>query len=314
MMKNIKFILVVVGLTLALGANAQSQGQMRLNEYLVINTSDFQDDFGQQNAWFEIFNASYGTVDIGGCYLSDDPDNLKKYAIPGGDVLTAIPPRQHVLFWADNEPNHGTFHVNFDLKNAKEIIFTKGDGKSIIDRIVIKDEYRDSSKANVSFGRIEDGIGSITGDGEGWGELDVTSPSTNNAIIDKAAKPERMKAIDPYGWIMAVTAMSVVFVALILLYLIFKQIGKANIKKANKKSATAAANSNSPKMAATPAGEVSAETYAAIATALHLFIEDNEAHDEESDIVTQRHTDRTYSPWSSKIYSLRQTPQVIKRK
>ena len=313
MMKNIKFILVVVGLTLALGANAQSQGQMRLNEYLVINTSDFQDDFGQQNAWFEIFNASYGTVDIGGCYLSDDPDNLKKYAIPGGDVLTAIPPRQHVLFWADNEPNHGTFHVNFDLKNAKEIIFTKGDGKSIIDRIVIKDIYRDSSKANVSFGRLEDGIGSITGDGEGWGELEVTSPSTNNAIIDKAAKPERMKSIDPYGWIMAVTAMSVVFVALILLYLIFKQIGKANIKQANKKSANAAVQNNHPAAAATPAGEVSAETYAAIATALHLFIEDSEAHDEESDVVTQRHTDRTYSPWSSKIYMLRQTPQVNKR-
>lgn len=314
-MKNIKLILVVVGLTLALGANAQSQGQMRLNEYLVINTNDFQDDFGQQNAWFEIFNASYGTVDIGGCYLSDDPDNLKKYAIPGGDVLTAIPPRQHILFWADNEPNHGTFHVNFDLKNAKEIIFTKGDGKSIIDRIVINDIYRDSSKANVSFGRIEDGIGSITGDGEGWGELDVTSPSTNNAIIDKAAKPERMKAIDPYGWIMAVTAMSVVFVALILLYVIFKQVGKFNIKKANQKGASAAAKSNHPAAAsAIPAGEVSAETYAAIATALHLFIEDNEAHDEESDIVTQRHTDRTYSPWSSKIYTLRQAPQVNKRK
>lgn len=306
---------MVVGLTLALGANAQSQGQMRLNEYLVINTSDFQDDFGQQNAWFEIFNASYGTVDIGGCYLSDDPDNLKKYAIPGGDVLTAIPPRQHVLFWADNEPNHGTFHVNFDLKNAKEIIFTKGDGKSIIDRIVISDIYRDSSKANVSFGRLEDGIGSITGDGEGWGELSVTSPSTNNAIIDKAAKPERMKAIDPYGWIMAVTAMSVVFVALILLYLIFKQIGKANIRKANQKAAKAAVKNSTPvAAAATPAGEVSAETYAAIATALHLFIEDNEAHDEESDIVTQRHTDRTYSPWSSKIYTLRQEPQVNKRK
>lgn len=314
-MKNIKLILVVVGLTLALGANAQSQGQMRLNEYLVINTSDFQDDFGQQNAWFEIFNASYGTVDIGGCYLSDDPDNLKKYAIPGGDVLTAIPPRQHILFWADNEPNHGTFHVNFDLKNAKEIIFTKGDGKSIIDRIVINDIYRDSSKANVSFGRIEDGVGSITGDGEGWGELDVTSPSTNNAIIDKAAKPERMKAIDPYGWIMAITAMSVVFVALILLYVIFKQVGKFNIKKANQKGASAAAKSSHPAAAsAIPAGEVSAETYAAIATALHLFIEDNEAHDEESDIVTQRHTDRTYSPWSSKIYTLRQTPQVNKRK
>ena len=315
MMKNLKFISVIVGLTLAVAANAQSQGQMRLNEYLIINTNDFQDDFGQQNSWFEIFNASYGTVDIGGCYLSDDPDNLKKYAIPGGDVLTAIPPRQHVLFWADNEPNHGTFHVNFDLKNAKEIIFTKGDGKSIIDRIVINDAYRDSSKANVSFGRLEDGIGSITGDGEGWGELNVTSPSTNNAMIDKAAKPDRMREIDPHGWIMAVTAMSVVFTALILLYLIFKQVGKFNVKRANKEKKEVKA-SEPAKAEAKPAvkGDVPAETYAAIVTALHLYIEDNEAHDEESDILTQVHTDRTYSPWNAKVYAIRQAPQLNKRK
>jgi len=305
-MKQIKFILAVVGLTLSLGAFAQSQGQMRLNEYLVINTSDFQDDFGQHNAWFELFNASYGTVDIGGCYLSDDPNNLTKYAIPGGDVLTAIPPRQHILFWADNQPYHGTFHVNFDLANAEWIIFTKGDGKSIIDKIKVRHDLPE----NVSFGRTEDGIGSIDGNGEGWNVLEVTSPSTNNLLIDKAKKPTRMKEMDPYGWIMAVTAMSVVFIALILLYFIFKQIGKANIKAANKKTEVHATPSTEKKNYA----EVPAETYAAIATALHLFIEDNEAHDEESGIVTQRHTDRTYSPWSSKIYTLRQTPQLNKRK
>lgn len=305
-MKRIKFILTVVGLTLSIGALAQSQGQMRLNEYLVINTADFQDDFGQQNAWFEIFNASYGTVDIGGCFLSDDPNNLKKYPIPGGDVLTKIPPRQHILFWADNEPFHGTFHVNFDLANAEWIIFTKGDGKSIIDKIKVRHDLPE----NVSFGRVADGEGSITGDGEGWDVLEKTSPSTNNLLIDKAAKPERMKTIDPYGWIMAVTAMSVVFIALILLYLIFKQIGKANIKAANKKTA----KHTTPAAEKKSYSEVPAETYAAIATALHLFMEDSEAHDEESDIVTQRHTDRTYSPWSSKIYTLRQTPQLNKRK
>ena len=99
-MKRIKILLTVVFLTVSATVFAQSQGQMRLNEYLVINVSDFQDDFGQHSAWFELFNASYGTVDIGGCYLSDDPDNLKKYQIPGGDVLTQIKPRQHVLFWA----------------------------------------------------------------------------------------------------------------------------------------------------------------------------------------------------------------------
>lgn len=314
-MKSIKTILTVVGLTLAVAASAQSQGQMRLNEYLVINTSDFQDDFGQHNAWIEIFNASYGTVDIGGCYLSDDPDNLKKYAIPGGDVLTQIPPRQHILFWADNQPYRGTFHVNFDLANAKEIIFTKGDGKSIIDRITINPAFKDSSMANVSCGRTMDGEGSITGDGEGWAQLERTSPSTNNALIDKAAKPDRMKAMDPYGWIMALTAMSVVFTALIILYLLFKLVGYLNIRSGQKKEAKAAVAAGAPAAAKESTyGETSAETYAAIATALHLYMVEEEAHDDESLVVTMNPVDRHYTPWSTHIQGFRQTPTVNKKK
>lgn len=309
-MKRIKTLLTVVGLTLAVMANAQSQGQMRLNEYLVINTNDFQDDYGQQSAWLEIFNASYGTVDIGGCYLSDDPNNLKKYPIPGGDVLTQIPPRQHVIFWADNQPFRGTFHVNFDLANAKEIIFTKGDGKSIIDRIPVRHDLPE----NVSFGRVMDGEGSITGDGEGWDVMPQTSPSTNNALIDKAAKPDRMKAMDPYGWIMALTAMSVVFVALIILYFLFKTVGIINIRAGQKKEAKAAAAANKPVAAASTYGETSAETYAAIATALHLYMVEEEAHDDESLVVTMNPVDRHYTPWSTHIQGFRQTPTVIKKK
>ena len=305
-MKQLKLFLAVVGLTLAFGAGAQSQDAMRLNEYLVVNTNDFQDDFGQHNAWFELFNSSYGTVDIGGCYLSDDPANLKKYAIPGGDVLTRIKPRQHVLFWADNQPYRGTFHVSFDLANAKEIILTKGDGKTIIDRITVRHDLPE----NVSFGRVQDGIGSITGDGEGWAVMERTSPSTNNALIDKGAKPGKMKEIDPYGWVLALTAMSVVFAALILLYFIFKGIGNANIRAGKKRSAAVSGT----EVHESQYGETPGEVYAAIATAMHLYQEDGEGHDEESFIVTLHHTDRTYSPWSSKIYTLRETPQVNKRR
>ncbi|MBO4768924.1 MAG: OadG family protein [Bacteroidales bacterium] len=308
-MKRIKLILTVVGLTLAVAAGAQSQGQMRLNEYLVVNTDDFQDDFGQQSAWFELFNASYGTVDIGGCFLSDDPDNLKKYQIPGGDILTQVKPRQHVLFWADKQPFRGTFHVNFDLENANEIIFTKGDGKTIVDRIKVRHDLAD----NQSFGRVEDGIGSITGDGEGWAVMQRTSPSTNNSMVDKAAKPDRMKQIDPYGWILALTAMAVVFTALILLYLLFKAIGNANIKAGNKKAAQAAAAASGSALK-TDVGEVPAETYAAIATAMHLYMVEEEAHDDESFVVTMNPVDRTYTPWSTHIQGFRQTPVVIKKK
>ena len=305
-MKPLKLFLAVVGLTLCLSAGAQSQDAMRLNEYLVVNVNDFQDDFGQQDAWIELFNSSYGTVDIAGCFLSDDENNLKKYAIPGGDLQTKIKPRQHVIFWADGKPYRGTFHVSFDLADAKEIIFTKGDGKTIIDRIPVRHDLGE----NVAYGRTEDGIGSVDGSGEGWAVMALTSPSTNNHEVDKAAKPDRMKEIDPYGWILALTAMSVVFLALILLYFIFKGIGNANIRAGKKRSAAVAGTD----VKESQYGEVPGEVYAAIATAMHLYQEDDENHDEESFVVTLHHTDRTYSPWSSKIYTLRQTPTVNKRR
>jgi Na+-transporting methylmalonyl-CoA/oxaloacetate decarboxylase gamma subunit len=305
-MKRIfKIFLVVAGLSLALCANGQNQGSMRINEYLVINTDDFQDDFGQQNSWIELFNSSYGTVDIGGCYLTDDPNNLKKYPIPGGDVLTAIKPRQHILFWADNQPYRGTFHISFDLINANEIILVKSDGVTIIDRIPVRKDLG----PNVSFGRAEDGIGSINGDGEGWQIMERTTPSTNNLTIDKTLQSNRMKELDPWGWIMAVLAMTVVFVALIILYVIFKYIGKFNIRQGKKRVAAQSGKD----LSEVQYGELPGEAYAAIALALHLYKVESETHDEESLVMTLQHTDRSYSPWSSKIYGLRQTPQ-LKRK
>lgn len=287
-MKHLKTILTVVGLAVAVLAGAQSQGQMRLNEYLVINTDDFQDDYGQQSAWIEIFNASYGTVDIAGCFLSDDPANLKKYRIPSGDILTKIKPRQHVIFWADNKPFRGTFHVNFDLSKAQEIIFTKGDGTSIIDRIKIEPALQDSTMANKSYGRIEDGIGSITGDGEGWAMLERTSASTNNSTIDKAAKPQRMKDMDPYGWMLALLAMSVVFTALIILYVIFKQIGKIYIKNDAKAKAAVSAPATPAPAAPASTGRKGAndEINAAIIAALEMWMDSNQLHDEESGVLT----------------------------
>lgn len=42
---------------------------------------------------------------------------------------------------------------------------------------------------------------------------------------------------------------------------------------------------------------------AAIAAALYLYF--NEIHDEESNIITVKRVSKTYSPWSSKLYSMR---------
>ncbi|MDD2425434.1 MAG: OadG family transporter subunit [Bacteroidales bacterium] len=302
MKRVLKLLLLVSLLFPGLRAAAQSQEDMRLNEILVVNTNDFEDDFGHKNGWIELFNSSYGTVNIGGCYLTNDPSNLTKYIVPKGDVLTFVKPRQHILFWADNQPYRGTFHVNFTLEESEEILLVASDGRTIIDRVRIP---HTSLGENISFGRKNDGIGDRTGN-EGWEILARTSPSTNNSGVDDVPKGVVIKEADPYGAVMAITAMSVVFVSLILLYIIFKQIGKYNIKSSQKRSDLVSALKGKKRVVSVE--DTSAEVYAAIATALHLYQTENEAHDIENTILTITKVTRNYSPWSSKIYTLRETP------
>ncbi|MBQ5881902.1 MAG: OadG family protein, partial [Bacteroidales bacterium] len=226
-MNKLKLIWILVSLTAisVLSANAQSQSDMRLNELLVTNTSDFQDDFGQHSAWFELFNVSYGTVDIGGCYLSNDANDLKKYIIPKGDVLTRIPPRQHILFWADNQPFRGTFHVNFTLAESDTIYFVASDGRTILDKIFVPKDLEE----NKSHGRSIDGIGE-------WEYREWTSPSTNNSGANQESKSVIMKKTDPHGVVITIVAMSVVFFALVILFFLFKLTGNIAIRSLQKKS------------------------------------------------------------------------------
>ena len=293
-MTNKRFgVLLLFILLVSFGAQAQRATSMRINEVLVINEANFVDDYGKRHGWIELFNTSAGTVNIAGCFLTDDKNNPKKYPIPKGDVLTQIPPHQHTLFWADGEPNRGTFHVNFTLDPSKEnyIALYDADGKSLIDEITIPA----AQKPDVSYGRIIDGK-------EEWAQLTKVTPSTNNLTLDSNEKIENFKTNDSLGIGMTITAMAVVFLGLLLLFLIFKQVGKAAIaaSKRNAQKAGAPVNVNTP-------DEVSGEVFAAIATALYEMSDDN--HDIEHTVLTIRKVRRAYSPWSSKIYSLRETPR-----
>lgn len=286
-------LLLLIGLTSC--GEQKSNNKLMLNEVLIDNQSNFQDDYGLHSAWIEVFNKSYGSADLAGCLLkvSNQPGDTVTYFIPKGDVLTLVKPRQHALFWADGEPNRGTFHVNFTLDPSKEnyIALYDADGKSLIDEITIPA----AQKPDVSYGRIIDGK-------EEWAQLTKVTPSTNNLTLDSNEKIENFKTNDSLGIGMTITAMAVVFLGLLLLFLIFKQVGKAAIaaSKRNAQKAGAPVNVNTP-------DEVSGEVFAAIATALYEMSDDN--HDIEHTVLTIRKVRRAYSPWSSKIYSLRETPR-----
>ena len=90
-------------------------------------------------------------------------------------------------------------------------------------------------------------------------------------------------------------------------------MGKFHIRKKseNAKEATKTVTNRDK---ADTSGQVSAEVYAAVSMAIHLYKLDNEAHDFETTILTINKESKSYSPWSSKIYTLRETPQLNKRK
>lgn len=285
-------VLLLFILLVSFGARAQRATSMRINEVLVVNEDNFVDDYGKRHAWIELYNTSAGTVNIQGCYLTDDKNNPKKYPIPKGDVLTLIPPHQHTLFWADGEPDRGTFHVNFTLDPSKEnyIALYDADGRTLIDEVTVPA----LQTADVSYGRVIDGQ-------DEWAQLKKVTPSTNNLTLDSNAKIDNFKKNDALGVAMTITAMAVVFMGLFLLFVIFKQIGKLSISasKRNVRKSGAATT-------AADAGQESGEIFAAIATALYEMSDDN--HDIENTVLTIHKVARNYSPWSSKIYSLRQTP------
>ncbi len=53
----------------------------------------------------------------------------------------------------------------------------------------------------------------------------------------------------------------------------------------------------------TSKNEISGEVTAAIAVALYLY--NNETHDIESGVITIKRVSKIYSPWSSKLYHMR---------
>lgn len=289
-------VLVLFALFVSLGISAQRTSSLRLNEVLVINEDNFQDDYGKKSPWIEIYNSSAGTVDMRGCYLTNDKNNPRKYMIPKGDVLTKIKPNQHVLFWVDNKPSHGTFHLNFTLDPEKEnyLALYDSDGKTLIDEVTIPA----GQQADISYGLKVDGQ-------QPWANFEKVTPSTNNLTLDSNVKIDNFKKNDPLGIGMTVTAMAVVFIGLLLLFVTFKLIGKMALKASKRNARKAAGYTDNA--AVTDLTEASGEVFAAIGMAIYEFQED--AHDMENTVLTIRKVTRNYSPWSSKIYGLRDIPK-----
>jgi glutaconyl-CoA/methylmalonyl-CoA decarboxylase subunit delta len=94
----------------------------------------------------------------------------------------------------------------------------------------------------------------------------------------------------------------VVFISLLFLFIVFSSITKllqTNIRKTLLRR-------GEKKEAEQPDLSISGEINAAIGMA--LFLHFNESHDFENTVLTIKKVQKNYSPWSSKIYGLREYP------
>ena len=296
-------LLLMLGVCSSCGEK-KSNNKLVLNEVLITNESNFQDDYGLHSAWIEIFNRSYGSADLAGCYLkcSSQPGDTASYFIPKGDVLTLIKPRQHSLFWADGEARRGTFHTNFTLNpDANNWIGLYDSGRNLLDQVVIP---AGSLQTNQSYARVSDAA-------EKWEVKDgsaekYVTPSTNNKTIDSNAKMEKFEEHDSVGIGMSISAMSVVFFGLILLYVSFKVVGRVSVNLSKRNAMKAKGITDKQEAKEKKLGEAPGEIFAAIAMAMHEMQSD--VHAVEDTVLTITRVKRSYSPWSSKIYTLRETP------
>jgi Na+-transporting methylmalonyl-CoA/oxaloacetate decarboxylase gamma subunit len=129
------------------------------------------------------------------------------------------------------------------------------------------------------------------------GLLLQVSSDTTQAIIKRNS--DLFLKLDPIGIGMTVIGYAVVFIALLLLYLLFFNVAKVlqlNVKRLLRKEGKIIEKKEYI--------SVSGEVNAAIAMALHLYY--SEMHDKEDTVLTINKVSRNYSPWSSKIYGLRQ--------
>ena len=141
-----------IGLLIAsfvVGLSYDTHATPIISEFLAINDSVHADEDGEFSDWLEIYNPDAETVELGGYFLSDDPDNLVKWRLPD----TALDPGARLIIFASGKDRKNAnlqLHTNFSLSGQGEYLaLTEPDGTTVTS------EYSPAfpvQKANVSYG------------------------------------------------------------------------------------------------------------------------------------------------------------------
>jgi glutaconyl-CoA/methylmalonyl-CoA decarboxylase subunit delta len=133
--------------------------------------------------------------------------------------------------------------------------------------------------------------------------MDTLNLASDKLLNEIQFNPQRILEHD--GLMVTVVGYTVVFVALLFLYMIFKNLVKLLNLKTNKELKKIGEDVKGTKQEELA---ISGEINSAIALSLYLY--QTQSMDNENPVLTIKKVQRSYSPWSSKIYGLRDNPSL----
>lgn len=139
-------------------------------------------------------------------------------------------------------------------------------------------------------------------------EVNYVEESQVAKKMTQAEKAHNAAVNDSWGGAITIIAMCIVVSALAVLSILFLCFGKISQSLISKKKRQTAKQADGSPIESQKAEVDSGEVIAAIAMALSEHFGDG--HDMEDTILTIRRMKRAYSPWNSKIYNLRQMPEL----
>lgn len=174
-------LLLVISLLVFQGVSSQ----IFINEFSASNSGSIVDpDFGESADWVELYNAGDAPINLKGCFLTDNLDNVGKWRILVDHVLN---PDDYVLIWCDGRDT--LLHANFKLSADGEQLGLFSPEGAMIDTLSYP-----AQESNISMGRVCDGC-------TDWVYYTESSPGTTNTGMNYEGLVKTVPYFYPLGGI-----------------------------------------------------------------------------------------------------------------
>ena len=126
------------------------QADVFINEICSQNKHSIKDSYGSSSDWVELYNSLDTSFDLSGYCLSNEEDNLQKFAIPEN---TIIKPKSFLLIFLSKENSKDNeIHANFKISKKGDTLFFSDKSGKLIEKIEVP-----SMNEDFSYGRNEEG-------------------------------------------------------------------------------------------------------------------------------------------------------------